>query len=62
MLEELFSSGSLNFIYTIVVLISFVFALITLLGAGFGDALDFDADIDGDTGAREFVSNVLLTG
>lgn len=55
MLQELFSSGSLNFIYTTVVLVSFVFALITLLGAGFGDALDFDADIDTDSGL-DFIS------
>ncbi|MEM7112519.1 MAG: hypothetical protein AAF614_08800 [Chloroflexota bacterium] len=55
MLQELFSSGSLNFIYSIVVLISFIFALVTLLGAGFGDALDFDADIDADSGL-DFVS------
>lgn len=50
MLEELFRSGTLNASYTIVVIVSFLFAVVVLLGAEVGDALDFDADIDGDGG------------
>lgn len=49
MLQELFGSGALNLVYTIIVLISFVFVVISLMGAEFGDAgdIDLDADIDG---------------
>lgn len=50
MIEELIASGTLNITYTIVVAISFVFALISLLGAEVTDALDFDMDGDGDVG------------
>ena len=55
MLEALFSSGTLNLVYTIVFGISFIFALISLLGAELGEVLDFDLDADGD-GIFEFVS------
>jgi hypothetical protein len=57
MLKEFLASGTLNLVYAGVVLTSFVFALITLLGAEFGDALDlgFDADVDADTGF-DFIS------
>jgi membrane protein implicated in regulation of membrane protease activity len=47
MLQDLFSSGVLNLVYAIIVLVSFVFALLSLIGAEVGDALDFDADTDG---------------
>lgn len=52
MIDELFRSGTLNLVYTGVVLISFIFAAMTLLGAEVGDAIDFDvdADVDGDLG------------
>lgn len=50
MLQEFLASGTLNLIYAGLVLISFVFAVITLVGAEFGDALDFDVDVDADTG------------
>lgn len=55
MLEQLFGSGPLNIVYTGAVLISLVFAALTLLGAEAGDALDFDldADVEGDI---DFVS------
>jgi membrane protein implicated in regulation of membrane protease activity len=55
MFEEFFSSGALNFVYAAAVIVSFVFAIVTLLGAEFGDALDFDADVDADSGV-EFLS------
>jgi membrane protein implicated in regulation of membrane protease activity len=57
MLSEFWASGTLNLVYAGVVLTSFVFALITLLGAEFGDAIDlgFDADVDADTGF-DFIS------
>lgn len=48
MIEDLFASGTLNLIYSIVSLISFLFALLSLIGAEIGEVLDFD--IDGDTG------------
>ena len=50
MIQDFFSSGALNLIYAAAVLISFVFAMMTLIGAGVGDVLDidFDADIDAD--------------
>jgi hypothetical protein len=55
MLEALFSSGTLNLVYTIVFAISFIFALISLLGAELGDILDFDFDAESD-GIFDFVS------
>ncbi len=50
MIEELFASGTLNIVYTAAVFVSFVFALISLLGAEVTDALDFDIDGDGEVG------------
>lgn len=55
MFDELFSSGMLNLVYTIVVVVSFLYALVSLLGAEVGDALDFDLDVDADTGI-DFIS------
>lgn len=54
-MQEFFSSGALNFVYAAAVLVSFVFAIVTLLGAGFGDAFDFDLDVDAD-GGIDFIS------
>ena len=48
MFEEFFSSGALNFVYAAAVIVSFVFAIMSLLGAEFGDAIDFDVDVDAD--------------
>ena len=50
MLEEMFSSGPLTIIYAIILLISFVFAVLSLVGADFGDTMDLgiEADIDSD--------------
>lgn len=41
--------SALNAVYGIVLLISFIFAIISLLGAEFGDSVDIDSDIDGDS-------------
>lgn len=46
MIEDLFSSGALNIVYVVVLLISFVFAVISLIGGEVTD-LDVDADTDG---------------
>ena len=48
MLNEFLSSGTLNIVYASVLLISFVFTLLSLLGAEVGEALDFDFDFDSD--------------
>ncbi len=50
MFEDFFSGSALNIVYGVVVLISFIFAIITLIGAEFGDAVDIDTDVDADTG------------
>ncbi|MDX1613372.1 MAG: NfeD family protein [Candidatus Promineifilaceae bacterium] len=55
MLEEIFSAGPLNLIYGTIVVISFLFALLSLIGAEVGDALDFDLDADAD-GGLDFIS------
>jgi membrane protein implicated in regulation of membrane protease activity len=44
MLQELWASGTLNLIYAGIVLISFLFAVLSLLGLEIGEALDFEAD------------------
>lgn len=48
MLEDIFSNSALNIVYGIVLLISFIFAVISLMGAEFGDVVDIDSDIDAD--------------
>lgn len=55
MLDEVITSGTLNLVYAGIVVFSFLFALVNLLGAEIGDALDFDLDVDGDTGV-DFIS------
>ena len=55
MLDALFASGTLNLVYTIVFAISFIFALVSLIGAELGDVFDFDVDADSD-GIFDFVS------
>lgn len=55
MLQEFLASGTLNLVYAGVVLVSFIFAVVSLLGAEVGDALDFDFDADTDAGF-DFVS------
>lgn len=56
MIQEFFASGALNIAYAAVVFISFVFAVISLVGAEIGDALDFDFDADGGDADLDFVS------
>lgn len=51
MIQEFLTSGALNIIYAAAVLVSFVFAMMTLFGAGITDAFDFDVDVDVDTDA-----------
>lgn len=48
MIQELLNSGALNITYAGVLLISFLFAVMSLLGAELGDVLDFDVDVEGD--------------
>jgi membrane protein implicated in regulation of membrane protease activity len=48
MLGDFFSSGALNFVYAAAVLVSFIFAVVTLLGTEFGDSIDFDAEVEAD--------------
>lgn len=55
MLADLLSSGTLNLVYAGMLLISFVFALLTLFGAELGDAFDFDMDVDTE-GGFDFIS------
>lgn len=50
MLEEIFTSGTLNLVYAGIVVVSFLFALVSLLGAELGETLDMAFDVDGDSG------------
>lgn len=50
MIQDFLSSGGLNIVYAAALLISFVFAILSLIGAEVGEALDFDADVDADGG------------
>jgi membrane protein implicated in regulation of membrane protease activity len=52
MFQEFLASGTLNLIYAGLILISLIYAIIALVGAEFGDALDIDMDmdVDADTG------------
>ena len=52
MFQEFLASGTLNLIYAGLILISLIYAIIALVGAEFGDALDIDmdVDVDADTG------------
>lgn len=50
MLEEIFASGTLNLVYAGIVVVSFLFALVSLLGAELGEAMDVALDVDGETG------------
>lgn len=55
MLDEIFASGTLNLVYAGIVIISFLFALVSLLGAEIGESLDVALDVDGDSGF-DFIS------
>lgn len=50
MLEEIFTSGTLNLVYAGIVIVSFLFALMSLIGAELGEAMDVALDVEGDTG------------
>lgn len=50
MLTEFLASGTLNIVYAGVLLVSFAFTLLSLIGAEIGEVFDFDFDLDGDTG------------
>ncbi|MCP4425135.1 MAG: hypothetical protein GY803_11625 [Chloroflexi bacterium] len=59
MFQEFLASGTLNLVYAGMVFTSFVFAVIMLFGAEFGDALDVDLDLDLDVdagGGFDFIS------
>jgi membrane protein implicated in regulation of membrane protease activity len=49
MIQELISSGALNVVYALVLVISFFFALLSLIGVELGDAIDFDFEADADS-------------
>lgn len=55
MVEEIMAVDLLVIIYAMVLLISFVFAVLSLVGAEVGNILDFDVDADIDTGLN-FIS------
>ena len=55
-MQEFLNSGPLNLTYAGVLGISFIFALITLIGSEIGDALDFDADVDGGSDGIDFAN------
>ena len=55
MFEEILSSGTLNLVYLGMLVLSFFFALLTLIGSEIGDIFDFDVDVDAD-GGLDFIS------
>lgn len=55
MLQEFLASGTLNIVYAAAVFTSFIFAVIILLGAEFGDAVGLGGEADADTGV-DFIS------
>ncbi|HSH01662.1 MAG TPA: hypothetical protein VLL52_04025 [Anaerolineae bacterium] len=55
MMDDLIATGTLNVAYAGMLMLSIVFTLISLLGVGAGEALDFDMEIDTD-GSFDFIS------
>lgn len=55
-MQDIFNSGPLNLTYAGVLGVSFLFALISLIGSDVGDGLDFDIDADGGADGLDFVS------
>jgi hypothetical protein len=45
MLENILSAGALTIAYAIILIVSFLFALLSLIGAEIGDLFDFGADV-----------------
>lgn len=57
MLQELWASGTLNIVYAGVVVVSFLFTILTLIGSEIGDFFHFSFDIDADTDSGlDFIS------
>lgn len=50
MFDELSSWSALSCVYALVALVSFLFAVLSLVGTEFGDVLDVDVDAGADTG------------
>jgi len=48
MLEDLLGTGPLSLVYAAILVVSFIFALLSLIGAEIGDLFDFDTDADLD--------------
>ncbi|MGB1251876.1 MAG: hypothetical protein ACPG8W_14750 [Candidatus Promineifilaceae bacterium] len=55
-MQELLNLGPLNLVYFGILGISFIFALISLIGSEIGDALNFDADVDGGGDGVDFAN------
>lgn len=55
MLQDLFSFDLLNLVYAGIVVLSFLFAVFSLIGAEVGDAIDFDGGADSE-GIFDFAS------
>jgi membrane protein implicated in regulation of membrane protease activity len=58
MIQEFVESGALNIVYAVVLFISFIFALLSVLGADTGD-MDLDIDVDSDLGLLNLSPFVL---
>jgi len=50
MFDDLSSWSALSCVYSIVAFISFIYAVLSLIGSEFGDVLDVDMDADADAG------------
>lgn len=56
---EIFGDSALNCVYAVVALVSFLFAVLSLIGTEIGDALDLGADVDVDVdseGGFDFIN------
>lgn len=49
MLDQVLTMGALNCVYAVVAFVSFIFAVLSLIGHEFGDILDFHGDVDTHT-------------
>jgi len=54
-MQEFFSGGALNFVYAAAVVVSFIFAIVALLGTEFGDAFTLHGGMEAETGV-DFIS------
>jgi membrane protein implicated in regulation of membrane protease activity len=55
---EIFGFSGLQCVYALVALLSFLFAVVSLIGTEFGDVLDVGADVDADVDAGGGFANV----